>query len=223
MDLAARIKQMRLERTLRQQQVADALGFSRPTYSLIEAGERDLTIPELERIAVFFETTLAELLYSTRASFSGGPDASKYRQLIMAALFYGGNEWGVMTKYKLGKLVLFIDTEWYKLHGVSMIGQPYVRMIIGAMPEHFYAEIDFLYQSADLRIEYQGSAALVSAVGEPVHDRLSAAEFGFAKQIAEEWSDKSSFEMGHQVDYGLQVGLRARDEVVPYVAIKGLK
>lgn len=48
------IKNLRKSAGLKQSEVADKIGVSRPTYSLIEKGEKDLTVTQLEKLADIF-------------------------------------------------------------------------------------------------------------------------------------------------------------------------
>ena len=49
-----------------QEQMADALDISRPTYIAIESGDKDPTVSELEKIAAIFGVPLIELLSDER-------------------------------------------------------------------------------------------------------------------------------------------------------------
>src|SRR3989344_6720865 len=56
--LAKFIQDQRKKNNLTQEYMASKLGISRPTYAQIEKGERDLTIPEAQRLVELFDTTL---------------------------------------------------------------------------------------------------------------------------------------------------------------------
>lgn len=60
--LARRIRAARERAGLLQQEVAEALGFSRPTISFIESGKRKVGAMELVRIAKLYKTTPVALL-----------------------------------------------------------------------------------------------------------------------------------------------------------------
>jgi len=60
--LGLRVQEARKERKLTQQDAAEALGISRPTYIAIEKGQRPLSPPELIRLAQLFGRAIHELL-----------------------------------------------------------------------------------------------------------------------------------------------------------------
>lgn len=60
--IAQRLKELRYSRRFKQQDVATALGLHRPSYSMIELEVRDVRISELVMLAVFYDTSVQDLL-----------------------------------------------------------------------------------------------------------------------------------------------------------------
>ncbi len=60
------IQQLRKERGMTQEHVASRLGFSRPTYVQVEAGSRDLTIPEASKLAEVLGISMDSFLREER-------------------------------------------------------------------------------------------------------------------------------------------------------------
>ena len=60
--LAERIKKMREDRELSQEELATKLGVPRPSISQIESGQRDVSSIELAKIAKIFEISMDDLL-----------------------------------------------------------------------------------------------------------------------------------------------------------------
>ncbi len=56
------IKKYREERDLTQQQIADLIHMHRSNYSRVEAGERELSIEAIQKIAKHFEMTIDQLV-----------------------------------------------------------------------------------------------------------------------------------------------------------------
>lgn len=62
MNIGTRLRQLRLERGLSQENLADALGLSTTAYGDIERNKTDLTLSRLLRIAQVLQVDLAVLL-----------------------------------------------------------------------------------------------------------------------------------------------------------------
>src|SRR3990172_6681402 len=61
-ELYKKLKLLREQSGFSQEQLADELGISRPTYMQIEKGERKLTISEAKKLAGFFGLSLKDFL-----------------------------------------------------------------------------------------------------------------------------------------------------------------
>lgn len=59
---AMRIRQLREERNLTQKEVADVLGIHQPAYCAKESGDTSFTAVDLDKLAVFYNLSLDELL-----------------------------------------------------------------------------------------------------------------------------------------------------------------
>lgn len=62
MSIGENIKQIRQQRDIKQQEIADLVGMHRSNYSKIENGQRELSINALNKVAKFFNITLDELV-----------------------------------------------------------------------------------------------------------------------------------------------------------------
>lgn len=216
MDIAQKIKKLRLQLNLQQQETATFMGLTRQTYALVESGKKDLTLPELEKLAGFLHSSVAELLFGPQIIKEDSFNKVKYDQIVLNCLYAGGNEWGQMTKHKLAKLVCLVDLEWYRKTGTSMLGRNYVRYIAGPEPDHFYWTLDGLYESGQAMIDYKGGNILVSSMEKPSVSELNAAERLFIKNLAEEWSEKSSYDLSNHVSRQVSWKLAHRGAYIPY-------
>ncbi|MCB0757498.1 MAG: helix-turn-helix transcriptional regulator [Flavobacteriales bacterium] len=61
-QIAMRIRQLREERNLTQKDVADVLGIHQPAYCAKERGDTSFTAVDLDKLAVFYNLSLDELL-----------------------------------------------------------------------------------------------------------------------------------------------------------------
>jgi transcriptional regulator with XRE-family HTH domain len=219
-DIAQKIKQLRLQLNLQQQETANFMGLTRQTYALVESGKKDLTLPELEKLAGFLHSSLVEMLYGSRIIDETALRMGRYSQILLNTCFYGANEWGAMTKLKLSHLVYLIDLEWYRQHGTSMIGGPYLRYINGPIPDHFYWVVDMLYEQGQLAIEHKGAAVLVSTVEKPSQRDLEPQEIKFIKEMARKWQNTSTGDLATYVARQVSWKHAHNDMFVPYELLK---
>ena len=93
-NLSRNIEKARVAAGYTQAQVAEALKMSRPTYALIESGDKDITLSQMEVLAAMFRVTEDELRGAPDGiSTLTDPQASmdKYKQIILNALQFGAD------------------------------------------------------------------------------------------------------------------------------------
>ena len=109
-NLSRNIEKARQAAGYTQAQAAEALSMSRPTYALIEAGDKDITLSQLEILAAMFRVGEDELRGAPDGVLTlTDPQASvdKYKQMILNALQFGADSNdGKITKTKLALLLL---------------------------------------------------------------------------------------------------------------------
>lgn len=220
MDIAQKIKQLRTQLGLQQQETATFMGLTRQTYALVESGKKDLTLPELEKLAGFLHSSVAEFLFGPKIIDENTLNMGKYEEIVMFCLYYGGNDWKSMTKEKLSKLVCLADLEWYRKHGESMMGNNYFRYLMGPIPDHFFWLVDSMFIQGQILIEYKGVNVVLTALEEPSHNHLNAQERLWLKNMAEEWKDRPARELASQVDRQVSWKLAHRGAYVPYEFVK---
>lgn len=220
MDIAQKIKDLRLKRDITQQDAAAHMGLTRQTYALVESGKKDLTLSELEKLAGFLRTSVAELLYGPRILDDSVINNKKLEAIIMMCLEYGGNDWHAMIKYKLCQLVALIDLEWYRKHGSSMLSRNYFRFFNGPAVDHFYWVLDGLYEMGRVQIDYRVGNIVVSATESGAERDLEPAERLFVKQMAEEWAGKKTGDIGTYLARQVGWKLMHVGSYIPYDFIK---
>ena len=67
-DFGARVRELRLARSLSQEQLAELTGFHRTYIGMIERGERNLSLTNLAVFAKTFDIEIAELITRTRGT-----------------------------------------------------------------------------------------------------------------------------------------------------------
>lgn len=63
MSIGDHIKQIREQRNIKQQEIADLIGMHRSNYSKIESGQREISVTALDKIAAYFDLTIDEIVH----------------------------------------------------------------------------------------------------------------------------------------------------------------
>lgn len=221
-NLSRNIEKARTAAGYTQAQAAEALKMSRPTYALIESGEKDITLSQLEVLAAMFRVTEDEL--------RGAPDGTstlidpqssmdKYKQIILNALQFGADSHdGKITKTKLAKLVYLADFTWYYNELQPMSGMSYRRLPRGPVPDVYFRAIDEMVLDGVIDIEPSGRAFMISMVerGDAPHSKLSVKERQVIQAIGESWKDKQTQEIVDFTHEQLPWQICREGEVIPY-------
>ncbi len=183
-----RVKQARKEKGLTQEQVAQHIGISRPTYIKIEDGEKELTLKQAHNLSGLLGISLEENPEDTQRRID------KYESMILAFIAYGGSDGdGRITKTKLAKMLYFADAQTYlDKGGHSMSGLVYRRLPQGPVAYEYLQLVDDLADQHVIDIKFSGLAQMIGAV-EPVnvHDLgLQGDEIDRVKRISLAWKDK---------------------------------
>ncbi|MBI2109201.1 MAG: DUF4065 domain-containing protein [Parcubacteria group bacterium] len=140
-----KLKLLREKGSFSQEQLAEVLGISRPTYMQIEKGERELTISEAKKLASFFGTTFKGFLAGDvpeyEVIFEDKPktkiindlkirvtskNLDKFKQVLLYILGKVGGRPNV-GETVLHKLLYFIDFDYYEKFEENLIGATYIK------------------------------------------------------------------------------------------------
>lgn len=141
--LGERIRVLRTERKLSQEDIARALGIHRQSVSLLEQGQRDLTATELDELARFFQVPYEEILGESpkkiREMKKGAKkelrlEPQKLRNLVLYILEKVGGRPN-LGETVLYKLLYFCDFDQYEKTGKSMTGLTYRKLQFGPVPQ----------------------------------------------------------------------------------------
>ncbi|MGD9152345.1 MAG: DUF4065 domain-containing protein [Gammaproteobacteria bacterium] len=151
------IKQLRKKLQLTQEYLAEQLGISRPTYIQLERGERDLTVPEAEKLAKIFGLRLEDFLAEnipnisieiTKAAITVKKPKNeirinipqqkldKFKQVLLYILKKVGGKPNIgMTV--IYKLLYFIDFDYYEKYEEQLMGLVFIKNHFGPTPVVF--------------------------------------------------------------------------------------
>jgi transcriptional regulator with XRE-family HTH domain len=215
------IKELRTKNKLSQEQVALAIGVSRPTYSAIEAGKQKLDTDEVKKLANLYTVTVDDLL-------SGHiPDIAKYKQMILSYLRMNLSPDGKIPKTKLAKLLYLADFAWFYNHTESMSGMQYRKIEYGPVPDTFFRALDELEETGKIEVDRKtddkGQTMFLIGEAESNHNEkittLSTAELKLMKQIGLKWKDKKTKDIVNFTHNQLPYALCRPDEIIPYSLI----
>jgi transcriptional regulator with XRE-family HTH domain len=164
MSFGSKIKELRKEAGLSQQEVAGKLGMARATYASLEVDRREPDLSELWAIAKFYEIPLIELVaeegddwpgviseptpeYKTRKepeieprNLSPQVSPEKLREVLLYVLGKVGAK-PTMGETVLYKLLYFIDFDYYEKYGESITGLTYVSNEYGPTPTIAFVDV----------------------------------------------------------------------------------
>jgi len=166
--LAERIKKMREDRELSQEELALKLGIPRPSISQLESGQRDVSSIELAKLANIFEISVDDLLSpdlekkeckNIKKEFKAPEfDKTKFKQVLLYILDKCGAKANV-GETVLYKLLYFSDFNYYELFEDYLTGAAYRKISYGPAPCGFQEIIREMIKDGDLKkvvAEYYG-------------------------------------------------------------------
>jgi len=166
-ELAKRIKELREDYDLLQDDLAKKLGVQRPTISQIESGQREISGVELAKFASIFDMTVDDLLNIQELKVLEKANCDiekpefnkeKFKQVLLYVLekCVGKANVGETVIYKL---LYFIDFNFYEVYEEYLTGESYRRITHGPAPCHFNEIINEMISNGDVKkitAEYYG-------------------------------------------------------------------
>lgn len=217
------IRQERMRRGISQEEMAEQLGITRPTYNNIEQGKRDITLTEANKVSSILGLNIDVLrgaVDGVEASSYDNVDV-KYEQMIMSAIKYGADSNGRITKTKLAKLVYLADFGWYYDNLFPMSGMVYRKLPQGPVPDAYFRAIDELMAENKINVELKGSSMMISLIEPDSVDRsqLTDDEQKEIKKVCEAWRGKNTQEIVDFTHSQLPWQICRDGEVIPYELI----
>jgi transcriptional regulator with XRE-family HTH domain len=218
--IAEKIKELRLNKKLSQNDVADKMRMSRPTYVLVENGKKQLTMMELKQLASILGSSLEELLYDTLQVSSKDFGIERYKQIVLNCLQFGSDSMdGKITKTKLAKLAYLADFAWFYENLKPMSGLAYRRIQQGPVPDQYFRVIDELYESGAITIENKGTSFMIKANENAPKNQLSEQEIELIKKVSQAWKDKNTQDIVDFTHEQLPWKICRQGELIPYELI----
>lgn len=223
-QISSNIIKARQSRGYSQEQVARAIGVSRPTYINIETGKKELTVSQAEALSSVLRVGIDDILgISDGSSVFSDVMAStdKYKQIILNAIKYGADKSdGRITKTKLAKLVYLADFIWYYENSKPMSGMTYRKLPRGPVSDVYFRALDEMEEDGTIERKPSGNAIMFSLVeNEAPTGKLSEKEVDLIKRIGEAWQGKSTDDIVNFMHEQLPWQICLDGEVIPYSLI----
>ena len=210
------IKNWRIKKGLKQEEIAKRLGISRSSYISFEQGKTELNFSQMKRLADIFGLSLQEIESGLQ------PNYEKYKEMILAYIRKGSFTDGKILKTKLAKMLYLADFAWFYNCLESMSGMSYRRIKYGPVPDMYFRAIDELEETGKITISHKGDMLLISenrgSKNQPLK-KLSKEEIGLIKKIAQKWKNKKTSEIVDFTHSQLPYKICSSDEIIPYELI----
>lgn len=206
-----------------QEELAQALGISRPTLVAIEKGKADITVPQLIKLSKFFDIPVEiimddEIKASQKAEMREYSKKSfqKFLNLILACIKYGADKDGKITKTKLAKLVYLCDFASYYKFLKPISGLEYKKLQQGPVAIEFFDIID---TDESIEVEKKDKAVLLSLSEQPDDSVFSKKELSLIKSICKKWRPAKTQEIVDFTHKQIPWQVCKDREVIPYSLI----
>jgi len=209
-----KIKILRDNFNLSQFEVAQKMGISRTTYISIENGKREMTLPEIEKLAKILGIRTQDLV-STEVS-TEKKSTIKFRQVLANCIKFGADDDKKITKTKLAKLIYLCDFANYYYDIFHITNFEYIKLPQGPVTMEFFNTID---EDPSLAVENKGRAQMISLVEEPATSELSKTELALLEKICKKWQNHNTQEIIDFTHRQHPWAMCRDNEVIPYSLI----
>jgi transcriptional regulator with XRE-family HTH domain len=168
-DLYKKVKTLREEKEISQEEISKKIGISRTSYIKFEKGEKELTLSELQKLADILDFHIGDFLDNEK-------NVEKYKQMLFFILRNMGDK--KIVKTKLAKMLYLADFAWYYNTYESMSGMKYRKMTHGPVPNDFFSVLGELEERGLVKKSYGNLAEFYeeSEAGKNVKENLLSSE-----------------------------------------------
>ncbi len=190
------IQELRRDRWLNQQEIAELLCVSRQTYSRIEQWKSDLTLWQAVKLANLYECNVSDFVDQKTWAIIHDEntfDREKYKQIIKNFIKYWWAEHDLkITKTKLAKLCYLLDFARYYNHLTPITGLKYRRIKQWPVPDIYFTTIEELTADESILLEIKWSAHMISNITDTQDTLLSNEEKELLMEISKKRQRKNT-------------------------------
>lgn len=232
-QLGLRIKSLRMQAGLSQEEFGAKIGLARQAIGQIEAGERDVSSIELAEIARFLDVSPDSILVlpvkgnsrNSDKKFSGALklkfDKDKLRNLLLYILARCGGKPNV-GETVIYKLLYFIDFDSFELRSEPVTGMNYVCLQYGPVPQakQYVAVIRGMVERNELDIISQVYGGMAQkkyvALADPDMSVFKAEELRLVDGVVARLSDLNASQIRDYVHHDVPWFLTEPEAVIDY-------
>lgn len=210
------IKEIRIEKGLKQGEIAKKIGISRSSYISFEQGKTELNFSKMVKLSDILGISLEEVESGAK------PNNEKYKEMILAYIRKGSSKDGKILKTKLAKMLYLADFTWFYNHMESMSGMQYRRIKYGPVADIYFRAIDELETAGEISIDHKNEMLLISeneSSKKRTFKEISKEEMILIGKIARKWKDRKTNEIVHFTHNQLPYKICSPDEIIPYELI----
>ena len=216
-----KIKNLRIEKGITQEDIAKIIGTSRQTYNSIESGKQDLSVTELKKITEYFNISIDSLLSGI------SPNIEKYKQMIIAFLRNAGDDKdNKIPKTKLAKLLYLFDFSFVYEGKDCPSGMAYRKITFGPVPDIYFSILQEMTDNESIEIENKINGdkniyLIKEKDGNKNYklDLLSKEEMKRVIDISKKWKKSSTSDIVRWTHNQLPYRLCRDGEIIPYSLI----
>jgi len=210
------LSNLRKQSGFQQAYLAGQLGMTRQTYAQIEKGERDLTIPEAQKLAGLYNLSLTDFIEGKspqetevtimrsrkirQAVLVPADRIEKFKQTLLYILKQVGARPNI-GETAIYKILYFIDFDYFEEFGEKLIGATYIKNIHGPTPVEFKKVVEEMAKADQLEVvkskyfQYEQRKYLPKA--EPDLTVISAREIKFIDKEIQRLADKNAKDLSN--------------------------
>lgn len=220
-QIIANIKSIRNSKNLTQENMAETLGINRATYINIEAGRREITLDELEKLCNKLGIMPSDILLPSEQHRT--LVEKKFKQVYYYILEKHFKDHGV-PKTKLAKLLYLSDFACFYENNTPITGARYYRLNYGPVADLFFTMTDSLFEEGKIRIDILDTAQMISISDtndEKNFEELSDREKKTIDKVCEYWKTRNTAEIVNFTHSQKPWKEHKDGEYIPYTSIKG--
>ena len=243
-ELYKKLKLLRGKSGFSQEQLADELHISRPTYMQIEKGERELTISEAKKLASIFSLSLENflkndipVLQEVALEFNAmresekesdiriimlRADVKKFKEVLLYVLSKVGAKPNI-GETALYKILYFIDFDFYEKFEEQLTGAHYIKNHYGPTPIEFKKIVENMEEKKEIErvkssyFQYEQKKYLPRR--EPDLKVLSAREIKHIDEVLARLSDKNANELSDYSHNDVPWKVHKSGEIISYESV----
>ncbi|MDR3642745.1 MAG: DUF4065 domain-containing protein [Candidatus Doudnabacteria bacterium] len=237
------LKKLRGNAKFSQGFVSQKIKVSRPTYVQIEKGERELTVPEAQKLAELFGLPLEDFLAqispvehkakldnrTKKPESENGIrinvpkiNVDKFKAVLLYILGKVGAKPNI-GETALYKLLYFVDFDFYEKFEEQLTGATYIHNHFGPTPTEFQSlvkEMEAQHELEKIKSSYfQYEQKKYLPLEDPDLTVLSARELAHIDEVLNRLSDKSASELSHYSHTDMPWMVHKPGEVINYESV----